>query len=172
MSSKVLASICYPLRPLLNKMLLGAVRRSDLSAARKAIALGASCDALDRDGFTPLTINHTMDDSSCCAMARILIEAGASLNLPNASGMRALHYAALFCLVDLSCLLLEAGADPEAPNAEGLSPARHLRSFHLAAPQHFNSDLVARIEALYERQALVAAAGQAQPHSTRRASRI
>jgi ankyrin repeat protein len=56
------------------------------------------------------------------AEVRRLLEAGADVNLAQADGSTALHWAAYHRDTDLARLLLEAGADPSAANREGSTP--------------------------------------------------
>ena len=56
------------------------------------------------------------------AVARMLIERGASVNAATARGKTPLHYAAQACLPDIIQLLLDKGADPEVKSTVGRTP--------------------------------------------------
>lgn len=140
---------------MLGRMLHSAVHRGDLRRTKSLLEAGAQPNDWGHDGFTPLTRNHARDDASCAKIAQALIAAGARVDLPNASGMRALDYAALFCLPGLASLLLEAGSDADALNAKGLTPLGLLLDFCHNSPTSFDKNSVAAIESIFERQALL-----------------
>jgi ankyrin repeat protein len=94
------------------RMLEVAVETGDLQAARTAIAQGASVNHRDWTGATPL---HTAAWRGDLAMARLLIDAGARINvLDDRSGETPLHSAARGAEPAMLVFLLEAGADPRA----------------------------------------------------------
>ena len=56
------------------------------------------------------------------AISKLLITAGADVNLQDANQTTALHYAVMFKNYDLVLMLLEAGANPNHKNNVGQSP--------------------------------------------------
>ena len=56
------------------------------------------------------------------AISKLLIAAGADVNLQDANKTTALHYAVMFKNYDLVLMLLEAGANPNHKNNVGQSP--------------------------------------------------
>ena len=56
------------------------------------------------------------------AISKLLIAAGADVNLQDANQTTALHYAVMFKNYDLVLMLLEAGANPNHKNNVGQSP--------------------------------------------------
>lgn len=167
-----LRALLFPLRPLLGRLLLSAVHHGRRPRARALLALGAPPNVQGPDGFTPLTRNHRRHDASCADLAQTLIEGGADVGLPNAGGMRALDYAALFCLPNLCALLLAAGADPQARNPKGLTPVENLLSFYKNSPPSSKNDSVRAIESIFERQALSAAIPPEAPNFPPRRRRL
>jgi len=96
----------------IERMLEVAVETGNLGAARTAIAQGASVNHRDWTGATPL---HTAAWRGDLAMARLLIDAGAHINVLNdRSGETPLHSAARGAEPAMLMFLLEAGADPRA----------------------------------------------------------
>jgi ankyrin repeat protein len=55
-------------------------------------------------------------------VAKILIDAGADLELRNNSDGTALHLACFFCRPEIVELLLQSGADPNKTNSRNLTP--------------------------------------------------
>lgn len=72
---------------------------------------GTPVDVIDEYGYTPL-IQATIVNSP--VKAKLLLEAGASLNFQDLTGRTALHWAAENGNFEISKLLLQNGADPNA----------------------------------------------------------
>ncbi len=70
----------------------------------------------DCTGSTPLFLCKTAE---CC---RMLINAGAHVDIKNKDGLTALHKSALFGRLDVVCCLLQAGCDKYACDHKGRSP--------------------------------------------------
>jgi ankyrin repeat protein len=62
------------------------------------------------------------DPQVACAMARLLVEAGAQVNAVQQGGWTPLHEAADNDQLETAELLLSNGADPDASNNDGLTP--------------------------------------------------
>jgi ankyrin repeat protein len=62
------------------------------------------------------------DPQVACAMARLLVEAGAQVNAVQQGGWTPLHEAADKDQLETAELLLSNGADPDAANDDGLTP--------------------------------------------------
>jgi ankyrin repeat protein len=88
--------------------LLVAARGEHAGAVRLLLTRGADPEATDPEGFAAIT-------NAPLAIARLLIEAGAEVNVPQDRANRApLATATIDDDIDLMRLLLEAGADPDA----------------------------------------------------------
>jgi len=92
--------------------------------------------AEEHTGWTALMLACQSTDHE---MARLLIEAGASVNAINVSGQTALHFAASYENPQSCRLLLEAGADPGIRDKEGLTAVDYAR-------EEKNRELVALLE--------------------------
>ena len=73
----------------------------------------------DFGGSTPLMLAAIFGQTET---AKILIDAGADLELRNNSGGTALHLACFFCHPEIVELLLQSGADPNKRNSRNLTP--------------------------------------------------
>jgi ankyrin repeat protein len=92
-------------------MLSEAVETGNLQAARSAIAQGASVNQRNGVGTTPL---HTAAWRGDLAMARLLIEAGAQIDVMDSqTGETPLHSAARGAEPAMLTFLLQLGADPQ-----------------------------------------------------------
>jgi ankyrin repeat protein len=87
------------------------------------LANGANVEALDADGATPLNLAAGRD---CLDCVKLLLRAGAKVNVRNARGVTALHYAG----AEIATVLIAAGADPNAADNEGNRPLH--RMYHEA----------------------------------------
>ena len=91
-----------------------AVVSGNLEAVRQHIAAGSDINIRDPFGGSSPLISATVfgkDD-----IAKVLIDAGADLNIQNNDGSTALHTAAFFCRPAMVKLLLEKGADKTIKN--------------------------------------------------------
>ena len=91
--------------------------RPDACAAEALVRSGASANARDHGGSTPL---HWCR-AACCAL--LLLSAGADVDAVTIAGWTPLHSAACRGVVDCAVQLLAAGADPGATNRHGETPA-------------------------------------------------
>ncbi|KPA40921.1 hypothetical protein FLAG1_06209 [Fusarium langsethiae] len=66
----------------------------------------------------PTTSQHEM----VCNVAKLLIDSGADVNVPDGAATRPLHLAVDFRLLPLIDVLLEAGADQDVRDYQGISP--------------------------------------------------
>ena len=90
------------------------------AAVKQHIRAGTDISAKeDFGGCTPLILAAIFDQEE---VAKILISAGADLELRSNSGGTALHQACFFCRPEIVQILLNAGADPHAVNNRGLAP--------------------------------------------------
>lgn len=94
-----------------DQMLTDAVETGDLQAARSAIDQGAAVNQRNRTGSAPL---HTAAWRGDLAMARLLIEAGARIDvIDSQTGETPLHSAARGAEPAMLAFLLQLGADPQ-----------------------------------------------------------
>ena len=92
----------------------------DLDVIRQHIAAGSDLNAQEPTlGSSPLISACVFGKSE---VAKLLIEAGADVNLQNNEGSTALHSAAFLCRMDIVEILLENGADKELLNNYGSTP--------------------------------------------------
>ncbi|WP_276484025.1 ankyrin repeat domain-containing protein [Paraflavitalea pollutisoli] len=94
-----------------------AVLRGDTSAIRQHLAAGTDINTRDVYGGSSPLISACLFGKS--AIAQLLIDAGADINLRNNDGSTALHTAAFFGRPDLVALLLKKGADKKVKNRYG-----------------------------------------------------
>ena len=133
--STLLAWRCLLWRPfhrILNRRLGRAVLLGDILLVAKLLDLGAHPNAHLIEGFTPLTLNHTKSDVQCAELACLLLSRGAHPDMAHTSGMRPLHYAAIFSLPILCRTLVDGGANVQALDSGGLTPSAraHLAEKH------------------------------------------
>lgn len=94
---------------LTSNLLVGA-RDGQTASVRSLIATGqVRLDAQNSRGWTPLMEAALRDHD---AVVRLLIEAGATIDLTNEDGETALHLAAYFGATESARALLDGGADP------------------------------------------------------------
>lgn len=89
----------------------------NLEAVEQHIAAGSDLNAKDPfGGSSPLIIAAVFDKPE---IAKVLIDAGAKLDMKNNEGSTAIHTAAFFCRTDILQMLLDAGADKNIKNNFG-----------------------------------------------------
>jgi ankyrin repeat protein len=91
----------------------------DLVRVRDLLARGASPEARDEDGRTPV-FSAVLGGS--LALLGLLLEAKADVNARDDRGCTPLHYAAEEVLPEMASLLLARGADVGARDEEGNTP--------------------------------------------------
>jgi ankyrin repeat protein len=97
-----------------------AVITGNTAAVEEHIVAATDLDAKeDYGGSTPLILAAIFGKKE---VARILIDAGADLELRNSKGSTALHQACFFCRPEIVEMLLVAGADPSQTNNDGRTP--------------------------------------------------
>jgi len=101
----------------MHEQLLAAVRTGNLDVVQQYITAGTNLDASDQDdGYTALmeaTVNN------CTEMARLLIDAGADVDLVDQNGWTALIYSARYNSPEIARLLIDAGADVDLVTQDG-----------------------------------------------------
>lgn len=106
--------------------------------ALQALLQVAPCDVLDGHKRTPLVSALLCKQVGA---ARLLIEAGVRLDIPNHKGNTPLHIAAAHNMVDIVNLLLARGAAIHARNASGKYPYQLATESALAAKLHYAADM-------------------------------
>lgn len=94
-----------------------AVMTDNVEALKQHIAAGSNLNEKDPMGGSSPLISATLFGKT--AMAKMLIDAGADLNLQNNDGSTALITAAFFCRPEIVTILLEKGADKTIKNRYG-----------------------------------------------------
>lgn len=114
--------------------LLRAARGADVDALERLVTAGALVDLPQRDGLTPLMVAVGAGASSidtrgkfrteleALATATALLDAGAAVNVADARGRSALHYAAAAGYSDVVQALVAVGADLAATDEDGVTP--------------------------------------------------
>ena len=105
------------------RRLFEAVKSSDTRGALKALGSGASINAQDSKGRTPL---HWAVYKNDFTMAGLLLNQGASPNLGNRRNRTPLHWAVLKPSSNLTHLLLRNGANSNLRDKEGWTPLHWL----------------------------------------------
>jgi uncharacterized protein len=97
-----------------------AVVTDNLAALKQHIAAGSNINQKDPfSGSSPLISAATFGKTEA---AKILIDAGADVNLTNNDGSTALHTAAFFCRPEIVKMLLDNRADKTIKNKYGSTP--------------------------------------------------
>jgi ankyrin repeat protein len=109
--------------------MLGAFKFGDMEVARELLALGTPIEFADGNGITMLgraVLNNEV------AMAKMLIDRGANVNVVDKLGMTTLLWAASSNFGETSMieLLLESGAKTDARNKDGLTPLELARKYN------------------------------------------
>lgn len=94
-----------------------AVLTNNIEAVKQHIKAGTDLNKKEAmSGSTPLNTAASFERKE---IAKILIDAGADLNVTNNDGGTALHSAAFFCRVEIVQMLVDAGADKSLRNNFG-----------------------------------------------------
>jgi len=96
-------------------------------SARYLLLKGAEVNACSTNGYHVYPL-HSAVASNNSDIAKILIEAGADVNVAQVSGITALHSAAHHGNIELIILLLEAGANVNAKTEDGRTAADMART--------------------------------------------
>jgi ankyrin repeat protein len=104
--------------PALDRVLVDAAFVCDLMRVRELLALGASPDARDEQGRTPL---FSAVLGGAVGLVGLLLEAGANPSAADEEGWTPLHFAAQEYLPEMTRLLIARGADVNARDADGNS---------------------------------------------------
>jgi len=97
-----------------------AVLFNNLEAVRQHIKAGTDINVKEAfSGSTPLVTAATFGKTE---IAKMLIDAGADLTIPNNDGTTPLHAAAFFCRVEIVQMLIDANADKTLRNNFGATP--------------------------------------------------
>ncbi len=117
--------------------LLQAARRNDAGAVPALVARGASVEAHDGRGNTPL---HYAAQTNAIDTIDVLMALGAVAGARNTEGNTPLHYAVLRGAGDAVHTLLQAGAGARVRNERGLTP------LDIARMSGANDEIVKRLE--------------------------
>lgn len=97
-----------------------ATDRASHEAMRILLSAGAQCDVRQSDtGWAPLVLAARRNDAVACKM---LLDAGASVDLRSLTGWTALHAAIHVAAIDAVLALLDAGADANLVSGNGNTP--------------------------------------------------
>jgi ankyrin repeat protein len=102
--------------PALDRVLVDAAFVCDLMRVRELLALGASPDARDEQGRTPL---FSAVLGGAVGLVGLLLEAGANPSAADEEGWTPLHFAAQEHLPEMARLLVGRGADVNARDLDG-----------------------------------------------------
>ena len=94
--------------------------KANLNLVNDLIALGADLEWQDKeDGSTAL---HLCASYNHPEIARMLLDAGADVNIQDEYGWTALHWCAIHNRPEIARMLIDAGADKTIPNNDGELP--------------------------------------------------
>lgn len=119
-----------------------AVFLGDMTAISQHIKTGSDLNEREPTmGSTPLISASVFGKTE---VVKVLIEAGADVNIQNNQGSTALHTAAFLCRTEIVRMLLDHGADPSLKNIFGSTPLQSVEGpFEPVKPiyEQFNKDL-------------------------------
>jgi ankyrin repeat protein len=105
------------------EMIVGEIKKSkpNLNLVSDLITLGANVNWQDEENYnsTPL---HVVSIFGSVEIARMLIDAGADLNVQDKDGWTPLHDSARFGIVEIVRMLIDAGANKDIQNNAGKLP--------------------------------------------------
>jgi len=110
-----------------------AIIEGSTEKVKKLLASGADINVIEpASGSTPLMTAALLGRSE---IAKILLDAGASIDSKNYDGSTALHTAAFFCRPEIVKLLLEKGADKNIRNNSGATALESVQApFEMVKP--------------------------------------
>ena len=104
--------------------------KGSLAKCKELIARGGiDLNVRNKDGATALSIavdGHSWDRDE---IVRVLIQAGASLDVPDNYGFTALHKAVIAHYVEITRILVQAGASLDVQERQGKTPLAFAREF-------------------------------------------
>jgi ankyrin repeat protein len=103
----------------LNRLLIDAVNRNELEKVAQLLRLGADASSRDEKHFSKGTALITACCEGFTAIASVLLENGADVNMSSNKGYSALLWATSYGLDDIVTLLINAGADVHHQNNTG-----------------------------------------------------
>ena len=93
--------------------------KANLNLVNDLIALGADLEWQDKEDGDALTALHRCAFNNHSKIARMLIDAGADLNIQDNDGWTALHWCADMNLPEIARMLIDAGADVNIQHNDG-----------------------------------------------------
>ena len=100
--------------------LQAAILSDNLDMVKQHIEAGTDINVKDQmSDSTPLITAATFGKT---AIAKVLIDANADLDVKNNEGSTALHAAAFFCHIEIVQMLIDAGANKSIKNKHGATP--------------------------------------------------
>jgi Ankyrin repeats (3 copies) len=110
-----------------NEDILAAARAGDRSGVETALAAGASVNAVDEKGLSPLGLAGLTPLGLTAAyghrnIAELLLDHGASVGAKGGLGETPLHLASEYGYADVAALLLNHGGDIDARDSVGATP--------------------------------------------------